>query len=92
MLYKITKRIKRLRDFPGCPVVKNLPSNMGNSDSVLVRELRSYEPHKCGQRKSKGKEVKQINTQIMSFKKKKNRYIFKVKRSEVKEFKRNEKS
>ena len=55
MLYKITKRIKRLRDFPGCPVVKNLPSNIGNSDSVLVRELRSYEPHSAAQEKVRGR-------------------------------------
>ena len=30
-----------LRDFPGSPVVKNLPSNVGDAGSVPVQELRS---------------------------------------------------
>ena len=33
-----------LQDFPGGPVVKNLPSNAGNADLILVRELRSHMP------------------------------------------------
>ena len=31
-----------LQDFPGGPVVKNLPSNAGNAGLILVRELRSH--------------------------------------------------
>ena len=31
------------RDFPGGPVVKNLPSSAGDVDSILVGELRSNE-------------------------------------------------
>ena len=31
-----------LNDFPGGPVVKNLPYNAGDEGSPLVRELRSH--------------------------------------------------
>ena len=36
---------KCVRDFPGHPGVKNLPSNAGDSHSALVWELRSHIPH-----------------------------------------------
>ena len=35
---------KCIRDFSGHPVVKNLPSNAGDSHSTLVWELRSHIP------------------------------------------------
>ena len=39
-----TKKKKNSRDFPGGPVVKNLPSSAGDVDSILIGELRSHEP------------------------------------------------
>ena len=40
------KRKKKIffRDFPGGPVVKNLPSSAGDMDSILVGELKSHKP------------------------------------------------
>ena len=38
------KKTKNSRDFPGGPVVKNLPSSAGDVDSILIGELRSHEP------------------------------------------------
>ena len=35
---------KTNRDFRGGPVVKNLPCNAGNADSIPVGELRSQMP------------------------------------------------
>ena len=35
---------KKNRDFPGGPVVKNLPCNAGNADSIPVGGLRSHMP------------------------------------------------
>ena len=35
---------KKNRDFPGGPVVKTLPCNAGNADSIPVGELRSHMP------------------------------------------------
>ena len=45
----------------GFPVIQwlRLPSSVGSSDSVLVRELG--QAAQCGQRKSMGQEVKQIH-------------------------------
>ena len=43
----------KLRDFPGGPVVKTLPSNAGGAGSVPGRELRSHIPR--GQKKNKPK-------------------------------------
>ena len=33
---------QKLGDFPGGPVVKNLPSNAGDAGQTLVGELRSH--------------------------------------------------
>ena len=33
---------RKLRNFPGGPVVKNPPYNEGDAGSILVRELRSH--------------------------------------------------
>ena len=35
---------KKIRDFPGGPVVKNLPCNTRNPGSFLVGELKSHMP------------------------------------------------
>ena len=36
------QQYRKLRDFPGGPVVKNLPSNAGDAGWSLVGELRSH--------------------------------------------------
>ena len=38
----LLKKKKKHRDFPGGPVVKNLPSNAGDVDQSLVGEPRTH--------------------------------------------------
>ena len=43
-----------LRDFPGCPVVKTLPSNAGRVDSISGQEAKI--PHSLGPKHKKKKQ------------------------------------